>query len=147
MRDAPNPRSLEVLGAEVREQLAAQLRHVEALDAKAGVLLGMAGLLVALAPSATTAWVDAGRWAGVVSASLALLAFLPRHPPLVDVRAFRTSYLTADPAFTRLALLDSYLVMLEDAEVVRDQKSRRLMASIAALLVAIMLACVGFVGT
>lgn len=143
MRDMPPIRSIEILGAEVRDQLAAQRTHFEALDAKAGVLLGFAGLLVALAPAHATPWGEAARLAGLVSAASSLLAFSPRDYPLVDLREFRTAYLTAAPEFTRLALLDTHLLMVEAASVLNDRKSRRLRTSIATLMAAMILAVIG----
>ena len=136
--------SLDVLSEELRDQVAAQIRYVEGLDAKAGVLLGLAGVVVALAPPATTILADAGRLSGVISASCSLLALSPREHSLIDLRAFRAWYLTAPPASTRLALLDTRLVMLEEALFVGDQKSHRLRASIAALVLAIILVFVDF---
>lgn len=68
MRDAPQPKSIEVLAAEVRDQLAAQRSYVETLEAKAGAVLGFAGLLIVLAPGRGGIWIEMSRLAGVVSA-------------------------------------------------------------------------------
>jgi hypothetical protein len=57
----PGTRSLEVVAAEVQTEREAQLRHFDALDSKAGVMLGFAGALAALAPAAFNAVVDVGR--------------------------------------------------------------------------------------
>lgn len=43
--------SIEIVLEEVRFEREAQLQHFDSLDAKAGILLGFAGALVALAPS------------------------------------------------------------------------------------------------
>ena len=145
MRDAPQPKSIEVLAAELRDQLAAQRSYVESLDAKAGVVLGFAGLLVALAPGNETVWIDMARLTSVTSAVVALLAYLPRDYGLVDLPGFRADYVAADPALLGLALLDTHLDVLAETEIVIDHKSRRLKASIAALLVAIILSFLGFV--
>jgi hypothetical protein len=96
---------MDVLTSEVREQLGAQLSHFESLDAKAGVLLGFAGLFVALAPDTESTWIDVGRLAAVVSAIASLLAFLPRNYPVIDLLQLRKKYLSVAPAFTRLVLL------------------------------------------
>lgn len=147
MRDAPQPQSLDLLSAEVRDQLSGQLRHLERLDGKAGFILGFAGLLVALAPPSATLWIDAARLAAIVSAVASLLSFLPAYHLVVDVRSFRDSNLTADAVSTRLELLDTYLVMLDRALAIGDQKSHRLMASLSVLVAAIILAFVGLAAT
>ena len=46
-------RSLDVVREEIRIERAAQLQHFDALDSKAGIVLGFAGAIVALAPSPT----------------------------------------------------------------------------------------------
>lgn len=71
-------RSLDVVEAVVRRERDAQLRHWDALDAKAGVMLGFAGALAALAPANVNALVDIGRVTAVFGALVALWAFWPR---------------------------------------------------------------------
>lgn len=143
MSAARGTRSLDVLGAEVHDQLGAQLSHFESLDAKAGVVLGFAGLFVALAPGSESAWIDIARLAGVISAVASLLAFLPRDYPVVDLLQLRRKYLSAEPDFTRLTLLDTHIEMLEQARRLIGQKAARLKVAIGALLVAVLLAFVG----
>lgn len=142
MRDMPPIASIEILSPEVREQLAAQLRHFESLDAKAGVLLGFSGLLVALAPERATSWIDLARLWGVASAVCSLLAFFPRDYPVVRGPALR-DYLAVEPVFTRVALLDTNLVMLEEARILGNRKARWLKGSIVSLLLAIISAFTG----
>lgn len=132
-----------MLTSEVQEQLDSQLSHFESLDAKAGVLLGFAGLFVALAPGTETIWIDLARLAGVVSAAAALFAFLPRKFPVIDLYRLRQRYLSAEPDFTRLTLLDTHIEMLDQARRLIEQKALRLKIAIWALLVAILLAFVG----
>ena len=71
-------RSLDVVIDEVRETTDAQLRHFDALDAKAGIVLGFAGALVALAPSKPSTLLTVGRSAAVASGLLSLWSFWPR---------------------------------------------------------------------
>lgn len=146
MRDAPQPKSIEVLAAEVRDQLAAQRSYVETLEAKAGAVLGFAGLLIVLAPGRGGIWIEMSRLAGVVSAAVALFAYLPRDYGFVDLRAFRAAYVTTDPALLVLALVDTYLGVLAETVIVIDHKSRRLKGSIAGLAVAIIFAFVDLAG-
>lgn len=92
-------------------------------------------------------WIEAARLAAIVSAVASLLSFLPADHLVVDMRSFRDSHLTADSVSTRLALLDTHLVMLDRALAIGDQKSHRLMASLSALVAAIIFAFVGFAVT
>lgn len=143
MRDAPPMKSIDVLAGEIHDQLSAQRRHLEGLDAKAGVLLGFAGILVVVAPETGVIWLLAARALGVVSATCSLCAFFPRDYPLVDLRTFRREYLSAEPSFTRLALLDTHLGMLDHTVTLTDRKARWLKSSVASLVVAILLGCAG----
>ncbi|HYP23899.1 MAG TPA: hypothetical protein VEV43_10015 [Actinomycetota bacterium] len=143
MRDAPEPKSIEVFLAEVHDQLAAQRSHVESLDAKAGVVLGFSGLLAAVAPDGNALWMDLARGAAIFAGIFALFGLLPRGYAVVDLRAFQRDFLTAQPTTAQLVLFDTQLNVLADTAGVIDHKSRRLRASIAALLVAIIFAYVG----
>lgn len=145
MRDAPEPKSIEVFLAEVRDQLAAQRSHVESLDAKAGVVLGFSGLLGAVAPNGSAPWMNLARGAAVFAGIVALFGLLPRGCAVVNLRTFQRDYLTAEPTTVQLVLFDTQLDVLASTAGVIDHKSRRLKASIAALLVAIIFAYVGTV--
>jgi hypothetical protein len=95
--------SLEIVLEEARAERAAQLQHFDALDAKAGVLLGFSAALVAL----------------------------------------RRRYLGANSRFTKLALLDPRLEMLEEAADLLRRKARRLQLAITSLAAAMLLVAVG----
>jgi len=80
--------ALDLLGQEILAEREAQLRHFESQDAKAGVILGFSGILVALAGPAGVvhAAVLAVAFAAAISA---LMAFFPRSFPALDVHAIR----------------------------------------------------------
>lgn len=137
------PESIDLIATEVRDQLAAQLRHIERLDAKAGVLLGFAGLFVALSLERSGAWLGAARVAGVISAVFALITFLARDFPVLQVARLRKKYLSADPTSIRLVLLDTHISMLAKARRLTSQKAGRLKVTIGALFTANALAVVG----
>jgi hypothetical protein len=108
----PGLPSLELLAETVESELAAQERRGDALDSKAGVLLGFAGVLVGLTVSnldGTLATIGAACAGG--AAVLAGLAFIPRSFPTLKLRPLRRRYLTADEEFTRLRLLDTRIAM------------------------------------
>ena len=95
----PGLPSLQLLSETVEAELGVQERRGDALDSKAGVLLGFAGVLVAL----TVANLD-GTWATTGAACAGAAALCPLRP-------LRRRYLTADEEFTRLSLLDTRIAM------------------------------------
>src|SRR2546426_9388344 len=68
--------SMGVLLEQISIEREAHLRHVEALDSKAGVVLGIASAVAALAAPTHTLVSTVGRAVAVGDAILALLAFL-----------------------------------------------------------------------
>jgi hypothetical protein len=96
--------SLDLIVSRVEDQLEHQLRHFDGLDNKAGIVLGFAGVLVAVTDG-FQALAMASRIAAVGAALLSLLAFLPRKYPVLDTRKLRDRYLRADAGFTQLHLL------------------------------------------
>ena len=115
--------------------------HAESLDAKAGILLGFAGVVVALRGSGRESWIGiAGLLLTALAALLAVLAFAPRPFAVLEVRHLRDRYLRADARFTRLTLVDTEIEMIEStAELVR-RKARLLLASLVLLLAGV--ACI-----
>ena len=89
----PGIRSLDVVLVEVRIERQAQLSHFEALDAKAGIVLGFAGALVALAPNHYQVLPIVGRALAVASGFFALFTFWPRRYRVLDLLALRDRYL------------------------------------------------------
>ena len=93
--------SLDLVASRVQAQLEHQLRHFDGLDNKGGIVLGFAGVVVAIAEQLNLPTI-AGRLAAAIAALLALWAFLPRRYPVLDTRKLRDRYLRADPEFTKL---------------------------------------------
>ena len=136
-------RSLDVVEEIVRREREAQLRHWDALDAKAGVMLGFAGALAALAPADLNALVDGGRITAIVGALVALWAFWPRGYGAVGVRAFRERYLASEPTFARLHLADTQIAVGEELAVTLDRKASRVKWSMSFLAGGAVLVAVG----
>lgn len=129
--------SLRLISARVEAQLELQVRHFESLDNKAGIMLGFAGLLLAVAGGKDGFAVLGGIFA--VSASLsALWAFLPRGYPVIDTRKLRDRYLRADPEFTDLHLLHTLIAMETKAAQLLRRKALRLSVSITFLAASIL---------
>lgn len=100
--------SLGLLGEEASAEVAAHERRYDALDTKAGVLLGFSGVIVALtAGNLNGALAQIGTAFAGMAAILAGVAFVPRRFPTIALLTLRDKYLTADEEFTRLRLLDT----------------------------------------
>ncbi|HEX2031738.1 MAG TPA: hypothetical protein VHL78_10100 [Actinomycetota bacterium] len=135
-------RSLDVILEEVRIERQAQLRHFDALDAKAGIILGFAGALVALAPAGPVL-LDISRFAAALSGFLALSTFWPRGYWAIELRRIRDLYLAAEPTFTRLRILDTQIWMAEELGGVLHSKARRLKSAMGALAISALLTAIG----
>ena len=138
-------RSLGPILEEARAEREAQLRHQEALDTKAGILLGFAGALVVLSPPGTSVLLHAGRAAGVAAAIVALSVFWPRSFPTFDLRELRDLYLAADPAFTLQRILDSQISMIDSARAGLERKASRLKLAMSSLAAGSVLTASGLV--
>ena len=136
-------RSLPVLRDEVQFEREAQLRHFDGLDSEAGIILGFAGALAALAPRTLNIVVDLGRLAAVVGALTALWAFWPRTFPVTELRPLRDLYLGADPRFTELRLLDTHIEIAGLAHTRLLKKASRLKLAMMTLAVAALLVGTG----
>jgi hypothetical protein len=116
-----------------------QLAHFDSLDTKAGLVLGFAGVLIALGNGA-------GGLAGTVSTILAALAavasvtsFWPRRFASIDPTRLG-DYAGAELAFTQLTVLDTLEVMLVETTEKLNLKSRRLKWALMSLTAAAVLA-------
>jgi hypothetical protein len=136
-------RSLSVVREEVRAERDSQVRYFDSIDAKAGILLGFAGALVALSPVRTDVLVEMGRSVGIVSGFLALWTFWPRRYWSTDLRPLRDRYLAAEPEFTTLRLLDTQIDMVERTAEILRSKAIRLKAAMIALAIAVLLTGIG----
>lgn len=91
----------ELIAEEARHALDAHQRHFEALDSKAGVILGFSAAVTALAPVAIHPLVEAGRAVAVAGGAAALMAFWPLRFATLDLRVLRDEYLSGEPEFSR----------------------------------------------
>ena len=146
---------LEPLGL-LQEMTTSELRnqqmHVEALDTKAGIILGLAGAIVALWARSTAATLGAvlvptmlAIIFGGLSALMALYTFWPRNFQVLDVERIRNQAL--DPVAAgglRLALLDTRIELVNVNSAILASKARRLKTSMTFLLLSILLLGVSF---
>ncbi|MPZ93131.1 MAG: hypothetical protein GEU68_16210 [Actinobacteria bacterium] len=138
--------SVDLVASQVKLQLEHQLKHFDGLDNKAGIVLGFAGVLVAIANGSEPLTI-AGRIAAVGAALLSLWAFLPRKYPVLDTRKLRDRYLRADPGFTKLHLLDTQIRMEEEASALLARKASRLKLAVGLLAVGVLLSAAGMLVT
>jgi hypothetical protein len=128
--------SLEVVSRAVQSEREGQLRHVESLDTKAGIVLGFAGAVVALATRTGSTLAVAGGAVAAIAAAGAVWTFFPRAFPVLEARALRDRYVRAEPSFTVLHLLDTTIFMIEEGALLIRAKSRRLRLSMLLLVIA-----------
>ena len=134
--------SLDLLLDLVRDERTKQIAHFDALDNKAGVTLGFAGLLITLAPEVPLPLLVPGLAFAVASAAFALAAFWPRaHASLLPTPMRK--YLTADDRFTRLRVFDTLEVVVNNTSDDLTTKARRLKRAMIALTIGALSFAVG----
>lgn len=127
--------SLEIVLEIARAERTLLANHFDSLDTKAGVVLGSAGVLIALSP-------DLGSWlsiasivASILAATLAVATFWPRQQPSLIGDALKR-YVQAEPVFTRVRILDSLAPMLQDSRHLLQRKGLILKLAMVSLAIA-----------
>ncbi len=118
------------------------LSHFDSVDAKAGVVLGFAGVVAAIAFNAAQLFRRFSFLLGLSAAILAVAAFWPRKLPALEPGRLR-DYLVAEERITRLVLVDTYQEMLDKARLVLGTKSRRLKYAMVLLALAGLASAIG----
>ena len=96
--------AIDVVADEVHSERVAELGHFDAVDTKAGVVLGFAGAITAPSGRPVGPFSAAGLFVAVLAGLLSLMSFWPRKYWRTDLNALRAKYLAADPAFARVSL-------------------------------------------
>jgi hypothetical protein len=136
--------SLDLVFDEVRHERSVQLTHFDAIDTKAGVVLGFSGAIVALSGGSFGALVTIGRALAASSGLLALAAFWPRRFWRTNLRSLRDRYLGSELAFTRVHLLDSQIAMAERLDRALASKVLLLKAAVGSLALVVLVSALGF---
>ena len=139
--------SLEAILVEVRAERKDRLKHYESLDQKAGIVLGFAGVFIALSPAGANLLVDLGRISAVISAGSALTAFWPRSYIVTNLRLLRDKYLAAEEVFTLRRILDTQIAMTEETFGSLRSKARRLKVAMSGLATSVVFVTAGLVVT
>jgi hypothetical protein len=130
--------SIEVLLAAVERQQDQQRAHFESLDSKAGIALGFAGAIAALAKDVQPTVAKVGVGLSILAAVFAMLSFRPRKFPIFDPLALRR-YLRAETQFTQLRLLDTEIEMALRTSRLIEKKATWLKVSLVTLVVSVAL--------
>ena len=135
--------SLELVAGEIRTERDALVRHLDALDAKAGIVLGSAGVFVAIGTRRLPPLGGAALALAVLSALLALAALMQQRFATGDVIGLRR-YLATETGVTELVILDTSVVIIERLRNVLRRKVQ--LFSLASTLLALAVAATS-VGT
>lgn len=135
--------SLELILDVLRSSRAERCEHFDALDQKAGLALGFAGVVVTLSHDVAQPWRDLGVGAAVIAAGLSLWAFWPREYDVLDnVR----DYLAAPREQTQQVLVDTLALMNANADESMGRKAHRLELALLTLALAVLILGAGVVG-
>lgn len=142
----PPPRtslpSLELILDVLRSSRAERREHFDALDQKAGLALGFAGVVVTLSHDIPQPWRAVGVVAAVIAAGLSLWAFWPRE---YDVLDNLRDYLAAPREQTQQVLVDTLALMNANTDESMGRKARRLKMALLALALAALVLGAGVV--
>ena len=105
--------SMQLIRDAVRYEREVQLRHADALDAKAGLVVSFSGVIPAASAARADGYLLPGLCAVAFAALLGLFAFLPRKWPTWDLQGLRERYAAADPVFTERKIVDGEVAMAD----------------------------------
>jgi hypothetical protein len=127
---------------EIRAERDELIRQLDALDAKAGIVLGSAGVVAALAAQHTSWERILGLFVAVLAALGALGALLPQRFPAWDVVDLQR-YATAEPVFTKTTMLNTTIRMVQELKLTAESKLTRLRVAAQLLALAVVATSVG----
>jgi hypothetical protein len=133
----------ELIAEEARHALIVQEGRFDALDSKAGVMLGFSAALSALAPVGVHLLVEVGRVVAVAGGVAALWASWPHRFASIDLRPLREEYLAAEHEFLRRRLLETRIALTERQAVTLRRKAIGVRTSMLLLSVATALTAAG----
>jgi len=113
----------ELIAEEARHALVVQEQRFDALDSKAGVILGFAAALSALAPVGVDPLVEIGRLVTVAGGVASLWASWPHRFASIDLRPLREGYLASEPEFLQRRLLETRIASMERQAVTLRRKA------------------------
>ena len=136
--------SLDLLIEINQSEREAQLSHFDSMDTKSGLVLGFAGVLIALGNGTGTVAGTGSIALAVLAALTAVSSFWPRRFTSVDPTRLG-DYAVSELAFTQLTVIDTLEVMLIETSQELETKSRRLKLALMSLTMAALLAAIDLV--
>lgn len=127
----PNP-SAPLLLELIQQEREKQRAHFDALDNKAGLVVGFAALLVTLLPDLVLLARGIALTAAIAAGAFGLAAFWPRRYPVLSARRLR-GYLAADEHLTRKVILDTLVEVNDTTSEMLSTKGHRLWWSLVFL--------------
>lgn len=138
---------MEVVRGELDIENASYERRSTSLDTKAGLLLGVAGVLIGLAAQVPGYLEVAAQLAAALGGGAAVWSFWPRVAGAIGPRQLRDRYLTQSADVTRLVVLNTRIALHEADEQQLHRKLARVKLSLGGLAVAGLLVIVGTIVT
>lgn len=135
--------SLDLVRSELDLKVAEQDRRGASFDTKAGLLLGLGGILIGLSPEHLDLLRLLGQVAAGAGAAVAVWAMLPRVSGGLSPRQVRDKYLMTDLEITKLKLLDTRIWLYEQDEQRLARKAQRLRVAVVVLAIAVALMLIG----
>lgn len=126
--------SLDFLVGINQSERNARLSHFDSLDTKERLVLGFAGVLIAVAQETDSIFGVLSIVAAAAAAVAAVAAFWPRDYPTLDPSRLG-DYAVSELVFTQLTVLDTMEVMIEQTHSVLAVKARRLKVALSSLLI------------
>ena len=134
--------SLDLVLSLLRDSREQRRAHFDALDQKAGIALGFAGVLVTLSPSVAGPWRQVGVVLAVVSGACSVAAFWPREFEVLDNPR---KYLAAQPQDAALVFVDTFQEMNERTDKTLGNKARKIKCALVLLAGAVAVLAVGVI--
>ena len=122
----------------------AQLSHFDSLDTKAGLVLGFAGVLIALGGAPGSVLGLGSIILAALAAAMAVASFWPRQFPSIDPIRLG-DYAVSELAFTQLTVLDTFEIMMLQASRMLEVKSSRLKVALVCLTAGAVMAAVDLI--
>ena len=136
------PPSLDLIADELRRERENHVRHLDAFETKAGILLGSSGALAAIGAQHVTAARTPGLVVAVLATLAALVTLFPPQHPAWDATLLR-SHVQSNEVFTKLMMVDTDVAALEVVKLALERKRRRLRIASALLALAVLLTALG----
>ena len=131
--------SMQLIREAVRNEREVQLRHADALDAKAGIVVGFSGVITAASAVRDDSYLLPGLCVVAFAALLGMFAFLPRKWPTWDLQGLRQRYAAAETGFTERKIVDGEIVMADRQRDRIDASASLLKLAIGLLFLAVAL--------